>query len=201
MNDSKLRSRSLRGLQKVSARYGLLPKSYWTSHSSLAEPDDDFSATGRVSKTCQRSIDGQLVAVKTINSDCIDNFNVFKHVRLPSLQRVPQGISYSFCFPFLLLQKLYTNSVIWKRLRHPNVASFLGFDSDSPTFSLVYPWLSNGNLSDYLRNHPDVDRLGLVCGHFKQGHQFSGDPDSLSMPAMGCRSRINLPAPVQCGSW
>ena len=51
---------------------------------------------------------------------------------------------------------------MWKRLRHPNVANFLGFSSDSPPFSLVYPWMSNGNLSRYLREHPEVDKLGLV---------------------------------------
>ncbi|KAF9646807.1 kinase-like protein, partial [Thelephora ganbajun] len=44
---------------------------------------------------------------------------------------------------------------------HPNVASFLGFCSGSP-FSLVYPWMSNGNLSDYLREHLGVDKLGLL---------------------------------------
>ena len=75
----------MRGLQKVSARCGLLPMSYLISHNSLTEPDDDFSATGRVSEICQRSIGGQLVAIKTITPDCIDNFNAFKHVRLPPL--------------------------------------------------------------------------------------------------------------------
>ena len=94
LNDSELRSRCLRGLQKVSARCGLLPKSYWIPHSSLVEPDGDFSAVGRVSNICQRSIDGQLVAVKTISPDCIDNFNTFKRVCLPPLQRVSQDISY-----------------------------------------------------------------------------------------------------------
>jgi len=65
-----------------------------------------------------------------------------------------------FMFPFL--QRLCTNAVMWKRLRHPNVVSFLGFGSDSPPFSLVYPWMSNGNLSNYVREHPDVDKLSLV---------------------------------------
>ena len=94
LNDPKLRSRCLRGLQKVSARCGLLPKSYWISHGSFAKPNDDISASGRVSKTFQRSIDERMVAVKTISSDCIENFNAFKRVRLPLLQCVSQGISY-----------------------------------------------------------------------------------------------------------
>jgi len=53
---------------------------------------------------------------------------------------------------------------MWKRLRHPNVVNFLGFGSDSPPFSLVYPWMSGGNLYDYIREHPDADKLGSVSG-------------------------------------
>ncbi|KAF9647764.1 kinase-like protein [Thelephora ganbajun] len=141
LNDGQLRSRCLRGLQKVSARCGLLPKSYWIPSSSLVQQDGASSAAGRVSSTCQRSVDGRLVVVKAISPDSVDNFNSFK-------------------------RRLYTDAVMWKRLRHPNVASFLGFRSDSP-FSLVYLWVSDGNLSDYLCEHPGVDKLGLVCGYFR----------------------------------
>ena len=40
--------------------------------------------------------------------------------------------------------------------------------------SLVYPWIPNGNLSDYLRDHPDVDKPNPVSGHHRQGCQPSG---------------------------
>jgi len=64
---------------------------------------------------------------------------------------------------------------MWKRLRNPNVVRFLGFGSGSPPFSLVYPWMSNGNLSDYSRDHPDVDKLGLVRGYPRQRRQLPND--------------------------
>ena len=48
---------------------------------SLTGHNDAPSATGRVSKTRQWLIDGRLVAVKTINSDYIESFDAFKHVR------------------------------------------------------------------------------------------------------------------------
>ena len=94
LDGPKLRSRCLRELQKVASRCGLLPKSYWIPHSSLAVLDSDFSATGQVSFTRQGLMDGRLVAVKTINPDCITNFNVFKCVRLPPFipVRVSDGI-------------------------------------------------------------------------------------------------------------
>lgn len=53
---------------------------------------------------------------------------------------------------------------MWKRLRHPNVADFLGFSADLPAFSLVFSWMSNGNLSEYSCEHPEVDKLDLVSG-------------------------------------
>jgi len=56
------------------------------------------------------------------------------------------------------------NGVMWKRLQHPNVVSFLGFGSVAPPFSLVYLWMSNGNLLEYVRENPDADRLGSVGG-------------------------------------
>ena len=57
---------------------------------------------------------------------------------------------------------------MWKRLHHPNVVDFLGFGSESPPFSLVYPWVSNRGLSEYVRENPDADKLGLVCGFLKR---------------------------------
>jgi len=82
-----------------------------------------------------------------------------------------QNTSYRRCFSFVFLQRLCTNGATWKLLRHPNVVNFLGFGSDSPPFSLVYPWMSNGNLSDYVHKHPDVDKLCLVCDHPWHGRQ------------------------------
>ena len=84
LDDQKLRSKCLRGLQKAASRYGLLPKSYWIPHNSLAVLDSDFSAAGRVYFTRQGLMDGQLVAVKTINPDYITGpSNAFKCVCSP----------------------------------------------------------------------------------------------------------------------
>jgi len=87
----------LRGLQKISARCGLLPKSYWISHSILAEPDGTPS-TGGVSSTCQRLMDGKLVAVKAISPDCVENLDTFKRVRLPAPPTYLPLIIAAFCF-------------------------------------------------------------------------------------------------------
>ena len=168
LNDTMLRNQCLYGLQKVSTQCGLLPKSYWISHSGLAEVNDASPAPGSVSSTRQSLMDGKSVAVKTISHDCIENFDAFKYVcpfpcskRLSS-RRFLSGPS----------QRLCTNVVMWKRLQHPNVVSFLGLGSDSPPISLVYPWMSNGNLTTYVREHPSVNKLGLVCSYSRYSHQL-----------------------------
>jgi len=95
LNISTLRSQCLHGLQRVSARCGLLPKSYWISHARLADPNCGSSSTGTMSSTRQRLMDGRLVAVKTISPDRVENFNTFNRVRLPPPKSL---LSMSFIF-------------------------------------------------------------------------------------------------------
>ena len=82
LDDQKLRGRCLRGLQKAASRWDLLPKSYWIPHSNPVVSYSYFSIIGRVSIIRQGSMNGQLVAVKTINPDCIADLSAFKRVRL-----------------------------------------------------------------------------------------------------------------------
>ena len=103
-------------------------------------------------------------------------------------------------FSVRVFQRLYTNAVVWKQLRHPNLLSFLGFGSDSP-FSLVYPWMPSGSLSNYVRKHPNVDRLHLVCGCSGAVVNFLNDPDRLLMSVIGRYSRVDLLTLVWSGSW
>lgn len=72
----------MRGLQEVSARCGLLPKSYWIAHGSLGPLDRACSSAGSVSGICLRSMDGQSVAVKAVSLDRNDNYNNLKKVPL-----------------------------------------------------------------------------------------------------------------------
>ena len=115
-------------------------------------------------------MDGKLVAIRTISLDCTADFAAFKRVRL-SLS--PYHLS-SMTSSIWFLQRLCTNGVMWKRLQHPNVVSFVGFSSVAPPFSLVYHWMPNGNLSDYVRGNPEVDKLDLVSGYSRPDRQPVG---------------------------
>jgi len=54
----------------------------------------------------------------------------------------------------------YQEAVIWKRLEHPNIVPFLGITSVPP--QRISAWMPNGNLTEYVKQHPSADRLGLV---------------------------------------
>ena len=49
---------------------------------------------------------------------------------------------------------------MWKRLTHPNILPLLGI-TVTP-LQLISDWMSGGDLPDYIKKHPDADRLGLV---------------------------------------
>ena len=45
---------------------------------------------------------------------------------------------------------------------HKHVLEFLGICYIDDHLHLVSPYLANGNLSDYLRTHPGMDRVRIV---------------------------------------
>ena len=49
---------------------------------------------------------------------------------------------------------------MYKRLVHPNIVPLLGI-TPSP-LQLISEWMPSGNLTEYIKKCPDVDRLGLV---------------------------------------
>ncbi|EPQ57112.1 kinase-like protein, partial [Gloeophyllum trabeum ATCC 11539] len=73
-------------------------------------------------------------------------------------------------------QSFRREMVVWKQLRHPNVAPLLGIceweipaeQPNIPMQCLVSPWAQNGNLMEYLKSHqpdlPPIVREHMQCG-------------------------------------
>ncbi|KAJ7583592.1 kinase-like domain-containing protein [Mycena floridula] len=63
-----------------------------------------------------------------------------------------------------LLKKCCREAILWRQLDHPNVLPFLGVSLEvfAPSFCLVSPWMSNGNLREYVQLHPDFNRLNAI---------------------------------------
>jgi len=63
---------------------------------------------------------------------------------------------------------------VWKALQHQNVLSLTGVTMSVTRFEMISDWMMNGNINDFVKAHPKVDRLELVgflfkasCLHFK----------------------------------
>jgi len=57
---------------------------------------------------------------------------------------------------------------MWSGLRHPNVLPLLGAATINTRLVMVSEWMANGTVNDFVKAHPDADRLGLVSSfsHF-----------------------------------
>lgn len=56
-------------------------------------------------------------------------------------------------------------AALWSQIEHPNIVPLWGVCNqfDRPNIScLVFPYLRNGNITGYLRDRPDIDKLPLV---------------------------------------
>jgi len=56
---------------------------------------------------------------------------------------------------------------MWKFLQHPNVLPLMGVAVSENRLAMASDWMINGNIREFVKAHPDVDRLGLVGFPFK----------------------------------
>ena len=56
---------------------------------------------------------------------------------------------------------------MWSAFRHPNVLPLLGVTMTGPRFAMVSQWMANGNINEFVKVHPEADRLELVGFRFK----------------------------------
>jgi len=56
--------------------------------------------------------------------------------------------------------------VTWKALWHPNVLPLIGATMIGTQLVMVSEWMPNGNINEFVKAHPDANRLELVRGLF-----------------------------------
>ena len=66
------------------------------------------------------------------------------------------------------LQLFFKEIVVWKRLRHPNVVSFIGVTTTP--LQIVSEWMPNGTLTTYVEQNPGANGVGLVSGPSGAAH-------------------------------
>ena len=68
------------------------------------------------------------------------------------------------CF---MSQTFFKEALLWGHLSHPNILPFYGiYHLEDGRISFVSPWMENGNVIEYLKNHPLANHLLLVRPQF-----------------------------------
>lgn len=78
--------------------------------------------------------------------------------------------------------------ILAKELEHDNIVPFYGVSTIVADFALVSPWYKNGNIVEYLKKKPYVNRFDLVST-FRQSPYFQCLPtpmDSYWMWLVDC---------------
>ncbi|KAF9786168.1 kinase-like domain-containing protein, partial [Thelephora terrestris] len=63
-----------------------------------------------------------------------------------------------------IMKRLCKEVVMWRFLRHPNILPLLGVSMTENQFAVVSEWMRNGNINQFVRAHPEVNRLKLLEG-------------------------------------
>jgi len=66
----------------------------------------------------------------------------------------------------VIYERFCNEAIQWKQMDHPNVVPFLGMDTSLFPLCMVSPWMSNGNITTYLKNNENADRLLLARPSF-----------------------------------
>ena len=51
---------------------------------------------------------------------------------------------------------------MWKALQHPNVLPLIGVTITETRLAMISEWMVNGTIYEFVKTHPDVDRVELV---------------------------------------
>jgi len=65
------------------------------------------------------------------------------------------------------MQRFCKEVMTWKTLRHPNVLPLIGVMMSETQFAMISDWMVNGNINDFVKAHPDANRLELVSSSFR----------------------------------
>ncbi|KAF9790828.1 kinase-like domain-containing protein [Thelephora terrestris] len=130
-------SKTLRRLQSICSNRGILPSSYLIPSENLSKRPEPI-APGDFGDAFEADLDGKKACIKTLRSYAQDTSGDVKRI-------------------------FYREVIVWKRLQHPNIVPFLGVPTKiPPPYEIVFDWMENGTLIDFVAKHPEVDRIGLL---------------------------------------
>lgn len=177
---SEIFHRSLRALRKTCGIYGLLPTSHQVSEPlTLITPGRmrrPFASGGHSDVWKASNYGGRIFAVKQLRTYEVDDL---LHVR--KVIRFNDSLCHCFSLE-TLYQKFCKCVIICRRIGHENIMSVEGVAPVLFELSLVSKWMDNGNVLQYAKAHPQVDRVHLVSSPVVQRSEetFSSQEASYS---------------------
>ncbi|KAJ7575172.1 kinase-like domain-containing protein [Mycena floridula] len=140
IDDAAYRALCLQNLRRIIKKFDILPPSFVVHDIVLDEPRRPLFGGG-FADVYKGSLKGQHVCLKVLRI-----FTQTMEMRAKLLK--------DFC----------REALLWKQLDHPNVLPFLGVTLElfAPSFCLVSPWMSNGNVMQYLEQNPGFSRINAV---------------------------------------
>ena len=80
--------------------------------------------------------------------------------------------------------------IVWRQVSCPYVLKFKGvfYHNDMP--AIVTPWMPHGNITEYLEEHPEVDKLHLVSSNLLSS-QAAVHPGILGLKLVGVVKAVN----------
>jgi len=146
-----LKNRCFRLLRDVSYAHAILPKSYYPEGVTL---NNAIHCTSNGFADIWKGRRGG-------NQVCVKAFRIKKPWNLENIKVVRGGISIRGSSADDN-QRLYREIIGWKYVSHPNVLPFHGVSETLFPFCIISPWLSNGNIIEYIKKNQRANRLQLV---------------------------------------
>ena len=90
--------------------------------------------------------------------------------------------------------------ITWRALNHPNLLLLLGVTMAEKQLAMISEWTPKGNIMEFTRANPNVDRLGLVRFPLKTLISFLTD-DRVAAIAERCHQRVDVHARPEDNTW
>ena len=150
--------------------FGILPSSFILTPTFDEHGTTPF-ARGGFSEVYEATFEGRCVAVKALKIPYAESIESVRKVSGLFLSP-SKGL-------FTLDHKLLVKEVVgWKWVRHENVLPFIGVSLNPPLFSIISERMENGNIMNFIKAHPNYNRLRLVS---EGRHIFSYPIDRLDV--------------------
>ncbi|KAJ7585035.1 hypothetical protein C8J56DRAFT_1027479 [Mycena floridula] len=146
----------LRHLRRLANKYGIFPPSFFLHNLTCGDDTNPLYEGAFAVSFLQPSPRLLTNSPKDVHKGTFDGGVVcLKILRsFTSLKEMRQKFIRDCC----------RETLVWKQLDHPNLLPFLGVSMDlfAPSLCLVSPWLSKGNLMEYIKRHPNFNRLDAI---------------------------------------